>query len=154
MNRYGFYKFDNNTFVVFDHVEEREICVCSNYDDWTDAEHRAKNIVKALNALIIDYPKELTKFSVAKTLDFEKRNHYIFLTDQGLTFEPNSEDEEREIENLQVIGFADGVNADEAYRNLRYENPYLKETNFERIFCYPLDKDYDQNRKDYNLRVT
>jgi hypothetical protein len=78
-------------------------------------------------------------------------NHYIFLTDEGYTFQPDSNGELREIENLQVIGFAQGVDADEAYRNLLSENSYLKDTSFEEIFCYQLAKDYEQSRKDYNL---
>lgn len=49
MERFDIYKFDGSTFVVFDTVEKREICVCSNYDDWEDAEERAKNIASLLN---------------------------------------------------------------------------------------------------------
>jgi hypothetical protein len=78
-------------------------------------------------------------------------NHYIFLTNEGYTFQPNSESELPDVENLQVIGFAKGINADEAYKNLLIDYPYLKETSFEKIFCYQLDKDYEQSRKDYNL---
>lgn len=151
MNRYDVYKFDSNTFVVFDHVEEREICVCSNYDDWADAELRARNIVNALNAAIIDYHEVSSKLSIAGKSVFEKIKHYIFLTDEGNTFEPDSEDQQREIESLQVIGFSEGIGADEAYQNLLSENLYLKDTKFERIFCYQLEENYEQTRKDYNL---
>ena len=35
--------------MVIDQIEKREICVCSNYDDWEDAEERAKEIVLLLN---------------------------------------------------------------------------------------------------------
>lgn len=49
MERFDVYQFDGSTFVVFDTAEKREICVCSNYDDWEDAEERAKNIAKLLN---------------------------------------------------------------------------------------------------------
>jgi len=49
MQRYIVSKLDGSTFVVIDQTEQREICVCSNYDDWEDAEERAKNIVKLLN---------------------------------------------------------------------------------------------------------
>ena len=78
-------------------------------------------------------------------------NTYIFLTDEGYTFQPDTEAEPVEIENLQVIGFAKGTDANTAYRNLLSENPNLKATSFEKIFCYQLDKDYEGNRKDYNL---
>jgi hypothetical protein len=49
MQRYTVSQFDGDTFVIIDQSEQREICVCSNYDDWEDAEERAGNIVKLLN---------------------------------------------------------------------------------------------------------
>ena len=49
MQKYIVSKFDVSTFVVIDQVEQREICVCSNYDDWNDAEERAEKIVSLLN---------------------------------------------------------------------------------------------------------
>lgn len=50
MKRYIVSRFDKDTFVVIDQNEQKEICVCSNYDDWEDAEERASNIVMLLNA--------------------------------------------------------------------------------------------------------
>ncbi len=78
-------------------------------------------------------------------------NYYIFLTDEGYTFQPESEEDLLEINNLQVLGFTMGADADEAYKNLIVENPYLPETTFEKIFCYKLDKEYETTRRDYNL---
>jgi len=49
MQRYIVSRFDGNTFVVIDQTEQREICVCLNYDDWEDAEDRARKIVELLN---------------------------------------------------------------------------------------------------------
>jgi hypothetical protein len=49
MQRYIVDQFDESTYVVIDQNEQREVCVCSNYDDWEDAEERAKKIVKLLN---------------------------------------------------------------------------------------------------------
>jgi hypothetical protein len=49
MQRYIVSQFDGDTFVVVDQKEQREICICSNYNGWTDAEERAKNIVLLLN---------------------------------------------------------------------------------------------------------
>lgn len=48
--RFNMYQFDHLTWVVFDQIDKKEICVCSDYDDWEDAEERAKYIVKLLNA--------------------------------------------------------------------------------------------------------
>lgn len=50
MQRYAISQVDKGTFQVIDLVEQREICICSNYDDWEDAEDRAKKIATTLNA--------------------------------------------------------------------------------------------------------
>ena len=42
MQRYLVCEFDKSTFLVIDQKEQREICVCGNYEDWEDAEERAK----------------------------------------------------------------------------------------------------------------
>jgi hypothetical protein len=68
-------------------------------------------------------------------------NNYIFLTDEAYTFQPETEDEPVEIENLQVIGYAKGTDGISAYRNLLSENPRLQETKFERIFCFQWDRE-------------
>lgn len=54
MQRYVVSQFDGNTFVVIDQTEKREICVCSNYDDWDDARERAEKIAKLLNGVSAD----------------------------------------------------------------------------------------------------
>ncbi len=68
-------------------------------------------------------------------------NNYIFLTDEDYTFQPETGDEPMEIENLTVIGTAQGEDANTAYRNLLVENPQLQPTSFQRIFCYQLEKE-------------
>ena len=50
MQRYTFNQFDENTFIVVDQNEKREICVCSNYDNKEDAKERAEKIAMLLNA--------------------------------------------------------------------------------------------------------
>jgi hypothetical protein len=49
MQRYIVSQFDGNTFVVIDQNEQREICVCLNYDDVENAEDRARKIAGLLN---------------------------------------------------------------------------------------------------------
>jgi hypothetical protein len=80
-------------------------------------------------------------------------NSYIFLTDEGYTFQPETGDEPMEIENLRVIGTAQGADANTAYRNLLAENPHLQPRTFQRIFCYQLEKDDEGNIKDYRLNA-
>jgi hypothetical protein len=63
---------------------------------------------------------------------------YIFITAEGSTYQPNSNSTEPDIENCQVIGFAKGINENEAFKNLIKENETLLDTNFNKIICIEL----------------
>jgi len=52
MQRYDVSQFDNDTFVVIDNYENREICVCGNFNEVEDAGERARKIVFLLNRQI------------------------------------------------------------------------------------------------------
>jgi hypothetical protein len=79
---------------------------------------------------------------------------YIFLTSEGYTFQPDSESALPDIENLQVIGIAQGGTADDAFFDLVSNFPYLKETAFDEVFCYELAQDYEHTRSEFRLKVT
>ena len=64
--------------------------------------------------------------------------NYIFITEEGYTYQPNSLNPEPDIENCQVIGFAKGNDENDAFRNLIYDNNYLLNTNFNEIICIEL----------------
>jgi hypothetical protein len=74
-------------------------------------------------------------------------NSYIFLIDEGYTFQPETEDKPVVIDSLQTIGTAQGPDAMTAYRNLLAENPQLQERKFEKIFCYQVDEPVKENEK-------
>ncbi len=74
-------------------------------------------------------------------------NSYIFLTDEGYTFQPETEDEPVVIDSLETIGTAQGTDAMDAYRNLLAENPQLQERKFEKIFCYQVDEPVKERGK-------
>ena len=78
-------------------------------------------------------------------------NKYIFLSDEGYTYQPVKleEIEADEIENSQVIGFSEGESPDDAYNRLLNDNPYIKDTSFNHIYCYRLDSEYERNREDF-----
>lgn len=63
---------------------------------------------------------------------------YIFITFEGFTFQPGSESVEPDIENCQVIGFAQGGNEREAFDDLVAESGYLIGTTFDKIRCFEL----------------
>jgi hypothetical protein len=58
---------------------------------------------------------------------------YIFITNEGFTFTPNSECQEPDIENCQVIGFGKGENAQKAFEDMLISQEYLMKTNFDKI---------------------
>jgi len=73
--------------------------------------------------------------------------NYIFLTTEGYTYQPDSLNNEPDIENMQVIGFASGESAEEAFKSLISENKYLIETSFNEVICYKLDNEYEKTRQ-------
>ena len=79
-------------------------------------------------------------------------NSFIFLTSEGFTFQPNLDAETPDVENLQVIGFANGITPDAAFHTLLRNQAYLRETSFNEIFCYKLDKHYEKNRVGFYIQ--
>jgi len=77
---------------------------------------------------------------------------YIFITEEGVTFQPNSISPDPDIENCQVIGFAKGTNENEAFKNLINENRYLLDTSFDEIICMELgNENYYGSAKYFRL---
>lgn len=77
---------------------------------------------------------------------------FIFITTEGFTYQPNSESIEPDIENCQVVGFAEGKDLEEAFGNLIAENEYLREINFNEIIGYELKyKNYHKFSKTFYI---
>lgn len=51
---------------------------------------------------------------------------YIFYTDEGLTIAPN----EDYVENLQILGFEEGISEEDAFENLLKNNNWINEMKF------------------------
>ena len=45
-------------------------------------------------------------------------NNYLFLTNEGYTYQPDSESIEPDCENAQLIGIASGDTQEDAFKNL------------------------------------
>ena len=69
---------------------------------------------------------------------------FIFITSEGFTFQPNNEDYEPDIENMQVVGFGEGDTIDNAIKFMLKENSYLRKTSFNKIIGIEI-KDYKQS---------
>lgn len=79
-------------------------------------------------------------------------NKYIFLSNEGSTYQPIKNTDADIVENIQVIGFSDGINPDEAFSNLIAINPFIRSTSFNHVYCYKLDSNFEENRVDYFLK--
>ena len=72
------------------------------------------------------------------------KKDFIFITFEGFTFQPNSESDISDIENMQVIGFSKGIDSKEAFENLKTKNSFLLETTFNEIIAIELkDKKFE-----------
>lgn len=76
-------------------------------------------------------------------------NKYIFLTDEGYTYQANSISDTPDCENSQVLGIIEAENENRAFQKLIEENAFLLETNFEEIYSYKLDINFE--RKDFKI---
>lgn len=76
-------------------------------------------------------------------------NKYIFLTTEGYTYQPNSESIEPDCDNAQLLGKTEGNNQEEAFENLLKKYQYLKDSNFEEVYCYQLADNYEETMKSF-----
>jgi hypothetical protein len=82
-------------------------------------------------------------------------NSYVFLTDQGTTFQPDSESIEPDVENLQVLGWSNGETAEAAFEAMMEENAWLCGTSFTECFAVELKQsDSFEKAKHFRLKKT
>ena len=70
-----------------------------------------------------------------------KLKYFIFLTDEGFTFQPKSDFVESEMDNLQVLGLSKGLNTNNAIDNFIQDNEFLKKLNFDNVLVFELISD-------------
>jgi len=63
---------------------------------------------------------------------------YIFVTAEGYTYQPGSEECEPDVENLQVLGWRRGETAEAAFAAMLQERGWLRETGFTECFAVEL----------------
>ena len=78
-----------------------------------------------------------------------KLNTYIFLTMEGYTYQPGSEAIEPDVENLQVLGFAEGTNAEAAFH--RWVNEWPQKLTFSQVLCCQLAPNARESVKWFNI---
>lgn len=76
---------------------------------------------------------------------------FIFLTLEGYTYQPGSASVDPDVENVQMLGIATGPDQRTAFRSLVADNPWLRETTFDEVYCYELSKDFAASRTEFSL---
>lgn len=71
---------------------------------------------------------------------------FIFITNEGYTYQPNSDRSEPDIENCQVIEFSEGNDENDAFKKLINENEYLLKTSFDVLLCIELKNKFQYNK--------
>lgn len=79
-------------------------------------------------------------------------NNYLFLTNEGYTYQPDSESIEPDCENAQLIEIVSGNTQEDAFKNLINENEYLRQFNFNEVYCYKLAKDYEKSKRYFYIK--
>ena len=74
-------------------------------------------------------------------------NNCLFLTNEEYTYQPDSESIEPDCENSRLIGISSGNTQEEAFKNLINEKEYLRQFNFNEIYCYKLVKNYEESKR-------
>ena len=74
---------------------------------------------------------------------------YIFLTTEGYIYQSISESIEPYCDNAQLIGKVEGNNQEEAFKNLAKGYPYLEESNFEKLYFYQLEDNYEETMESF-----
>ena len=59
------------------------------------------------------------------------KKNYLFFTSEGFTFDPNN----KEIQNMQILGDATGKDILEAFKNFKINQPYLKNFSFKNVMA-------------------
>lgn len=65
--------------------------------------------------------------------------YFIFITTEGYTYQPSSYlSSEPDVENCQVLGFGEGEDEQNAFRNLADNNKWLLDSSFNEVIVYEL----------------
>lgn len=77
---------------------------------------------------------------------------FIFVTSEGYTYQPSSESIEPDVENLQVLGFANGESAAGAFAQLLADNAWLTTTSFDKVACFELaHQDFEKQAEFFRI---
>ena len=60
-----------------------------------------------------------------------RKKNFLFFTSEGFTYDSNN----KEIQNMQILGDATGKDILEAFKNFKINQPYLKNFSFKNVMA-------------------
>lgn len=63
-----------------------------------------------------------------------KKKLFLFITPDGITYS-SPELNEPDVDNYQILGYGEGFNENEAFKDFKSQHPWLKDTKFEEAIC-------------------
>lgn len=112
----------------------------SDYEDWEEDEYSSHWYHNRLQE---------TQVMIEPLAATREANSYIFVTMEGYTYQPDSEATEPDVENLQVLGFAEGTDAEDAFDRWVRESP--QKLTFSEVLCYQLAPNARKSVKCFNI---
>ncbi|MFA4925936.1 MAG: hypothetical protein WC524_04710 [Candidatus Aminicenantales bacterium] len=79
-----------------------------------------------------------------------KKKLFLFVTFDGVTFSSDELDEP-DVDNLQVLGYGEGLDEDEAFKDFLAQNQWVLEKRFEEAICVEI-KNRIYKRKVFSLK--
>ena len=69
--------------------------------------------------------------------------NYLFFTDEGYCYDPLK----KEIQNIQILGCAEGIDILEAFQNFKENESYLSKFSFKNVIALEIIGDFIRNLK-------
>ncbi len=80
-----------------------------------------------------------------------RKKLFLFVTPEGITFS-SPELTEPDVENFQVLGYGEGLNEDEAFKDFLTKNQWLEETKFEEAIAIEIKQKINEGKTFYLRR--
>lgn len=140
--------------VCKEHTEEDDDFVEIEPNEWKiifeDDKYKTFELWENLQNLDEETMELMAKGFLEKITGSSDVRFFIFYTNEGLTFQPKSEEDLPEIENCQVLGWGEGETAEDAFNNFKQENFWLDKMRFNKVIGIEL-----RNKKEqyFNLKI-
>jgi hypothetical protein len=129
----------------FEEVEPHQWKSINNADKFEKFELREN-----LQNLFEETIELMVKGFIEKILSSENLSrNYIFYTTEGFTYLPGSRCDMPDVENCQVLGWGNGMNAKDALSDFKKQNRWLKSSKFNEVICAELK---DEKTYNFNLK--